>query len=140
MSQTSVCDTCEHPYERHTVDLDDGCEDCDCSAFFVAPASADDPQYEDERHYFDALDEVYALRALLAHEALVLKAHLGYKTFPKSRRAIAEEQVERMQQAARGQVKQDYTGSEQRKHALTEAGAPEILTRGQWEDNRGRAD
>lgn len=41
------------------------------------------------------------LRQALAYEAGVVQAHYeGYKSFPKSRRKIAEEQVSRMRQVA----------------------------------------
>jgi hypothetical protein len=47
-----------------------------------------------------ALDEVYRLRRALAYEARVSEAHYeGFKTYPKSRRTIAEEQVRRMRLA-----------------------------------------
>lgn len=47
-----------------------------------------------------ALDEIFRLRRALSYEARVVEAHYElYKTFPKSRRKIAEEQVARMQQA-----------------------------------------
>lgn len=52
--------------------------------------------------YSAALDEVYRLRGLCAHSAYALKAHLEYKTFPTSRRALAQNQVERLLDAARG--------------------------------------
>jgi hypothetical protein len=57
-----------------------------------------------------AMDEIYALRAAMASEAVLLREHLTYKTFPKSRRTIAEEQVERMFLAARGRVTLAYAG------------------------------
>jgi hypothetical protein len=48
-----------------------------------------------------ALDEIFRLRRALSYEAAVVEAHYaGYKTFPKSRRKIAEQQVARMRQAA----------------------------------------
>lgn len=47
----------------------------------------------------EALDEIWRLRLALAYEAGGIEAHLGYKTFPKTRRAIAEEQVKRMRLA-----------------------------------------
>lgn len=85
-----------------------------------------------------AVDEIYALRAMLADEASIIEAHLGYKTFPKTRRAFAEAQVERMRQAARG----DYEGAARRengdpKRALKQAGADECLSNHQWAEQRG---
>ena len=51
----------------------------------------------------DAEAEVTRLREALAYEARVVEAHYeGYKTFPKTRRKYAEEQVERMRRAALG--------------------------------------
>ena len=84
-------------------------------------------------HYSDALTEIYELRAALAYEAQVLKAHLDYKSFPKSRRKYAEEQIERMKQAAAGKAKVAYAGTSFLKQSLRWAGASETLTRWQWE-------
>lgn len=53
-------------------------------------------------NYSRALDEVYRLRTALAVEASITAAHLDLKSFPKSRRTFAEQQVERMRAAARG--------------------------------------
>lgn len=85
-----------------------------------------------------AIDEIYALRALLANEADILRAHLDFKTFPKSRRAFAEQQIERMILAASGdyqraQAHKDYDG----KRALSRMGIDNILTNGQWAEQRG---
>lgn len=52
--------------------------------------------------YSAALDEVYRLRTALEYEARVTEAHLTLKSFPKSRRVFAEDQVQRMRDAARG--------------------------------------
>jgi hypothetical protein len=91
---------------------------------------------EEMRYYSAALDEVYRLRAVLAYESHVLKAHLELKTFPKSRRTIAEDQVARMRATAR-------YGTQGRRHsqdlfcdlktALSDAGAAETLTRSAFE-------
>lgn len=90
-------------------------------------------------NYSVALDEIYTLRKALAHEALCQQAHLEFKSFPKSRRALAEEAVNRMQSAARGYAEHSYGGrsSQVMRHALREAGAPETLTRAAWETSRG---
>lgn len=50
------------------------------------------------------LDEVYALRLMLAYESEVLEATLDYKTFPKSRRSVQQNQVARMQLVATGRA------------------------------------
>lgn len=55
---------------------------------------------EEMAHYSAALDEIWRLRHVLAYEAAVIETHLGYKTFPKSRRPIAEQQVQRLRQFA----------------------------------------
>ena len=55
-------------------------------------------------NYSRALDELYLLRGLAQHEADVLEAHLGLKSFPKSRRPFAEEQVKRLRLAAEGKA------------------------------------
>ena len=54
--------------------------------------------------YSEALDEIWALRALMAYEARVRDADLELKSFPKSRREIAEQAVERMRRCAAGEA------------------------------------
>lgn len=90
-------------------------------------------------HYSAALDEIYRLRQALAYEASVLAVHLGYASFPKSRRGHAENQVERMRQAARGATLEAYhdTSHLSLGHAAREAGVPKTLTRGEWERRYG---
>jgi hypothetical protein len=85
-------------------------------------------------HYSAALDEIYRLRRALAFEALVVEAHLGLKSFPKSRRRFAEGQVERMRESARGHAERAYAGRDYWKldEALRSAGG-DLLTRHQWE-------
>jgi hypothetical protein len=84
-----------------------------------------------------ALDEIYRLRGALAYEAEVLNQHLSYKTFPKSRRDIAERQIGRMQQSARGDADLAYgiisSGGHMRE-ALKRTGASETLTRWEFAD------
>jgi hypothetical protein len=85
-------------------------------------------------HYSRALDEIYRLRTALAYEAGALTAHLEYKTFPKTRRALAEEQLLRMRRAAQGESEAAYAGIES--WALESARRDSRmgkLTRGQWE-------
>src|SRR5690606_24959798 len=77
-----------------------------------------------------ALDEIYALRLLLASEARILEAHLVHKTFPKSRRGVAEQSVARMRAAVRGDVKPHDPQSARRAYAAV-YGA-QTLTRYQW--------
>lgn len=85
---------------------------------------------DDFLRYSQALDEIWRLRRILAHEACVLEAHLGLKTFPKSRRAYAELQVERMRASARGEAKEIHQDMDFRKlnHAMQVAGASSTLT------------
>lgn len=54
--------------------------------------------------YAAALDEIYALRGLVAHEALCVKADTEYASFPKSRREMAANRMERLTQAALGRA------------------------------------
>lgn len=86
-----------------------------------------------------AVDEIYVLRAMLADEARIIEAHLSYKTFPKSRREIAERQIARMRAVARGETEglERVAGSGSRKAALRWAGADECLTNAQWAEQRG---
>ena len=74
-------------------------------------------------------------RQALAYEAAVTDAHLGYKTFPKSRRPYAEQQVERMRSAARGDGALYSLSSRSLESARREAGMGR-LTRWQWENER----
>lgn len=83
--------------------------------------------------YSAALDEIFRLRALMAYEARALNAHLSYKTFPKSRRSIAEAQVERMKAAARGQAISVIGAIAWPHDHLAWAGADQCLTRSQFE-------
>lgn len=84
--------------------------------------------------FSDALDEVFRLRSALAYEAVVLREHLTFKTFPKSRRRYGEDQVERMFTAARGKVNHAYgmTSHMSIDHWMREAVAPKQLTVGEW--------
>ncbi len=98
------------------------------------------PRWQDSRGISDlsiALDEVFFLRALLADEAGIIEAHLGYKTFPKTRRKYAEEQVERMKAAAAGDIvgaqRENFSAS----RALRRLGLDECLTNDMWADQRG---
>lgn len=90
-------------------------------------------------HYMVALDEIYSLRRALAYEAGRTAADLQYKTFPKSRRAIAENAINRMRSAARGFVEHAYgdRSTTVLHHAMREADAPTTLTRHAWETSRG---
>lgn len=81
-----------------------------------------------------ALDEIYRLREALAYEAGGIVAHAEYKTFPKSRRIVAAEQIMRMRQAARGEARVAYAGesSAHLRGALRSAGAGETFTMNDW--------
>lgn len=85
-------------------------------------------------YYSAALDEIYRLRGAIAYEADVVDAHIGYKTFPKTRRMIALRQMERMREAARGWSRVSYMnmGNDLRQ-ALRRMDAPETLTRAEFE-------
>lgn len=90
-------------------------------------------------NYSYAIDEIYQLRALLADEAAIIEAHLDLKTFPKSRREIAEKQIERMRAAARGETP-EYRDRWSPSRALKSAGADDGLLNWQWEMQRGLRD
>jgi hypothetical protein len=94
-----------------------------------------------EEHYSAALDEIYRLRRALAYEAGVLKAHLGYKTFPKSRRRHADEQVARLLDAARGHAVRAYADIPHAyiRSAVADAGVKQTFSRHDWESGRGEA-
>ena len=81
------------------------------------------------------LDEVYDLRRGMAYEAQVVHATLGYATIPKTRRKTHEEQIERMRQAARGEVFASHRGISHSAmtYALKEAGARDGLSRFAYE-------
>jgi hypothetical protein len=87
----------------------------------------------------DALDEICRLRRALAYEARVVEAHYeGYKTFPKSRRRIAEEQVARMREgvmhSARAYAGTSWSSLERESRAC----GFEFLTRASWQREVGR--
>lgn len=85
-----------------------------------------------------ALDEIYMLRQLCAYEAAIRAADLGYATYPKSRRKVGEERIERLRQAARGEVDVAIAGTSylSLRHGLREAGASETMTRHVWREQR----
>ncbi|KQM38374.1 hypothetical protein [Microbacterium sp. Leaf203] len=85
----------------------------------------------------DALDEIYELRVLLAAEARILEAHLDYKTFPKSRRDIAEASVERMREGARGAVRTHNADGARREFRNVTGG--DTLTMHQWQSEPRRS-
>jgi hypothetical protein len=88
-------------------------------------------------HYSAALDEIYRLRTALAYEADVIAAHLNLATFPKSRRAVAEKQIERMRSAACGNTKDMYADTPSWSlEAARESAGMGLLTRGTWEAQR----
>jgi hypothetical protein len=86
--------------------------------------------------YSHALDEVFALRSLLAMQAVVTESHLALKTFPSSRRKHAERQVVDAKRAARGQGIATYheQPSGAVKVARTLVGMPDTLTRFAYEE------
>lgn len=84
-----------------------------------------------------AVDEIYALRGILADESLILEAHLGYKTFPKSRRKYAEAQIERMRKAAAGDYQLARRGDLVWQRALRGLGLDGCLTDHEWAKQRG---
>lgn len=91
------------------------------------------------RYYSAALDEVYRLRAALAHEREVRRADLALKTYPKSRRSVAIQAMDRMVMAANGFASNAYAHPEiDLKAALRAVGADECLTRSQWEEEVDR--
>jgi hypothetical protein len=83
-----------------------------------------------------AIDQIYALRGAMATEAVYIRGHLSYKTFPKSRRDFTSEQIERMFLAARGNVELAYAGQfhHSMNGAMSRAGAQPVLARGSWID------
>ena len=87
-----------------------------------------------------AIDEIYFLRAVLADESGITEAHLGYKTFPKTRRPYAEAQAERMARFARGETWAATRGKFDQKRALRRVNADDGLTNHQWLASRGLTD
>lgn len=91
-------------------------------------------------HYSAALDEIHRLRGALLYEARVIEGHLLLAGFPKSRRSIAEQQVERMRAAVRGAAWSAYAGvmgGGTVQGLLIAAGASPTLTRTEWEQTHG---
>jgi len=121
------------------------CKKCAADAELVAAGKAAEQQAADDMlaHYSAALDEIYRLRCALVIEAKGVEADLRLKTFPKSRRRWAEDRIERMRAAARGESEQAYcerlapapgglrTGVQE---LLIATGASPCLTRSQWEE------
>lgn len=84
------------------------------------------------------LDEVYELRRVCAYTAQAIQADLSLKTFPKSRRLLAESRIERLRKAANGYARHVNLGvsGQVLRAALRDAGAKETLTRAQWVQER----
>ena len=100
-------------------------------------APADTAELDELRHrYSQALDEVYALRVVLAHVAKVTDETLALKTFPKSRRRETESACEVMKRSARGDADGVYRTIAKPKTVLRLAGASETMTRREWEAQR----
>lgn len=87
-----------------------------------------------------ALDEIYLLRAALAYEARTIENHLTRATFPAGRRKVTEDQVARMQAAARGESQTAYVGvkSADRQRHLRQAGASGFLSYPAWKKEEGK--
>ena len=51
-----------------------------------------------------ALDEIYSLRIICAYEEGVVKTYTEYKSFPKSRRDVADKQMRRLRAAVAGEA------------------------------------
>lgn len=92
---------------------------------------------EEMCHYSAALDEIYRLRRALAYEARVVETYLDYKSFPKTRRGVAEEQIKRMRASVIGGSESAYGGVHHRSLDV-EAGELgfDTLTRWEWENKR----
>lgn len=81
------------------------------------------------------LDEICRLRRAMAYEARVVEAHYeGYKTFPKTRRGIAEEQVARMRLAIKSPLLAYAETSSQSLRREAEAQGFHFLTASSWAD------
>lgn len=98
------------------------------------------PRWHDDLGISDlsnAIDEIYFLRAIIADEADIIEAHLDFKTFPKTRRPLAQAQIERMRRIARGDL---YPAAREKfdpDRALRGAGADDCLTNAMWAESRG---
>lgn len=146
--ESTDCEGCrDKPYLDHISDEEHVRNDiCPCSdpgwthsptLHEQAPRPvADDSAMIPIANYSMALDEIYLLRAALADEARILDAHLDFKTFPLSRRKVAEQQVLRMRGMARGLFEESVREHFDPKGALRSAGADECMTRSQWEQQR----
>ena len=90
-------------------------------------------------HYSRALDEIYRMRVVAATTARALARVLGYATLPSGARSSVELARANLLDAARGDSEAVLVTakSETRKANLRLAGAPETLTRGQWEIDHG---
>lgn len=84
-----------------------------------------------------AIDEIYQLRLLLASEARILEAHLDFKTFPKSRRQIAEESVARLRSGALGNPSPVNPGRAKQEYRILSGS--QTLTNSQWRSERETA-
>jgi hypothetical protein len=89
--------------------------------------------FVDMRYHSAALDEIFWLRAALAHEAAVRRTDLTRATYPAGRRRAAEEAIVRMVAAACGGCGPAYRAAGvDNKAALASAGASDCLTGFDW--------
>jgi hypothetical protein len=89
--------------------------------------------YVDMTYYSAALDEIYRLRAALAHESQVRDEDLALKSYPAGRRHAAQSAVARMTAAAKGSCADAYPPHRfNRKEALTAVGADGCFTHYDW--------
>lgn len=87
------------------------------------------------RAYSAALDEVYALRRALAYESQVVAAQtLDISRLGKNRREMLQRSIDRMANAARGNVGV-YAATSRRSldSAMKVVGGSNLLTRWTWE-------
>ena len=100
---------------------------------------ADGVRYVRCELFSEAITEVYELRAALAYEADVRRADLELKSYPKSRRQIAEAARERMTNAARGYRRGYFDQTGWPKHALRAAGARDTMSNDEWVQQQAEA-
>jgi hypothetical protein len=83
-----------------------------------------------------ALDEIYALRTICAYEEGVVQTDTEYKSFPKSRRRVADDQMARLRAAVAGGAQ--HVSNFEIPFARWVRDKVDLLTVDQWRDEVAR--
>jgi hypothetical protein len=129
-----ACDTAGHSPHQADGDGSPGCLTCWRAVMTLAEAGLLTSPGQD-KHYFDALDEIWRMRAVAAVYQEALSDVLRFKTLPVAARSEIARVRGRLAAVARGQARYwaRKTESSVLKGALERLGESTTLTRHEWE-------